>query len=293
MFDKNYSGDAAIAASQSVKERVYWMGKLSGEPVKSSFPYDNKESVYKARNMDRVDVRFSDELFSRLAWISNRSDIRLLTVLAAGLILLLNKYTGNPDVIVGMPIYKQKIEGAFINTVVPLRCLLREDMTFKDLLYRVKQTIDEAVKHQNYPIKTLLYDLNLPFSENDFPLFDIVLMVKNIQEPASVSHIPANMEFVFFRTPECLEVAVEYNRSLYGKEAVERIVRHFSHLLKAAIFDVNLPLAGIEILSEEERIKILEEFNNTQTGLKDHMVKTIHGLFEDQVKKTPTGLRLI
>ncbi|MCX6584761.1 MAG: amino acid adenylation domain-containing protein [Candidatus Aminicenantes bacterium] len=286
MYDKNYSGDVAIAASQSVKEREYWLKKLSGEPVKSSFPYDNKEPGYKESDKDHVDLRFSGESFSRLTWISNHSDARLLTMLAAGLIVLVNKYTGNRDVIVGMPIYKQEVEGDFINTVVALRCLLQEDMAFKDLLYQVKQTIDEAVKHQNYPIKTLLYDLRLPFSESDFPLFDIVLLLKNIQDPGYVN-IPVNMEFVFFRTPEYLEVSVRYNRSLYDRETVERIAGHFSHLLQTAIFNVDISLAGIDILPGEEKKKLLEEFNRTWTGLQVHIAATIHRLFEDQVEKTP------
>ena len=176
MFDKSFSSDAAIAASQSFREREYWLKKLSGELIKSCFPYDNKESAYQRGEKDRVEIHFSGELFSRLIAISNRSDTRLLTVLAAGLLVLINKYTGSRDIIIGMPIYKQKVEGDFINTALALRCHLQEDMTFKDLLYRVKQTIDEAIKHQNYPIKTLLYDLNLTFSQEDFPLFDILLI---------------------------------------------------------------------------------------------------------------------
>jgi len=296
MFDKSYSGDAAIAASQSFKEREYWLEKLSGEWVKSCFPYDNtghQESGEKSGDKHRLQVPFSGELFSRLTWISNQSDIRLLTVLVGGLLVLINKYTDTRDIIVGMPIYKQEAEGSYINTVLALRCLLQEEMTFKELLYRVKQTIEEAIKHQNYPIKTLLYDLKLTFSQKDFPLFDIILMLKNIQDPAYVHHIPANMEFIFFRTPQCLELVVQYNPFLYEKETVERIVNHFCHLLNTVIFNVDLSLAGIDILPEGEKKKLLEEFNRPWEGIKDHADKTIHGLFEEQVEKTPDQMALV
>ena len=294
MFDKSLSGDAAIAASQSTKEREYWLKKLSGEPLKSYFPYDNyKELANEMGDKDRVEVRFNGELFSRLVWISNRSDQRLLTVLAGALLVLINKYTGSSDIIVGMPIYKQEIEGDFINTVVALRNSLQEEMTFKELLYRVKQTIDEAIKHQNYPIKTLLYDLKLTFSQSDFPLFDILLMLKNIQDPDYVRHIPANMEFIFFRAPEHLEVAVRYNPFLYDKETIERIVSHYSHLLKLAIFNVDLALAEIDILPADEKKKLLDEFNQTREGSKDHIGKTLHRLFEEQVEKTPDNTALV
>ncbi|MDQ1355027.1 MAG: hypothetical protein QG657_5336 [Acidobacteriota bacterium] len=287
MFHKSYSGELAIAARQSVKEREYWMDNLSGELEKSIFPYDNKELDYKEGDKDHVDVQLREELFSRLTWISNNSDTRLLAVLAAGLIALLNKYTDSRDIIVGMPIYKQEIEENFLNTVVALRCSLQEDMTFKDLLYRVKQTIDEAVKHQNYPIKTILYDLQFPFSENDFSLFDIILLLKNIQNPDYIRNIPVNIKFIFFRGLECIEISVLYNRFLYDRETVARIISHFSHLLQKAILNVDLKLSALEILSDEEKKKILEEFNNMQAGLKEHTGKTIHRLFEEQVEKTP------
>jgi tyrocidine synthetase-3 len=294
MFDKSLSGDTAIAASQSTKEREYWLEQLSDEPVKSCFPYDNnKELVNKTGDKDLVEVRVGGELFSRLVWISNRSDPRLLTVLAGALLLLINKYTGSRDIIVGMPIYKQTVEGNFINTVVVLRSSLQEEMTFKEWLYRVKQTIDEAIKHQNYPIKSLLYDLKLTFSQSDFPLFDILLMLKNIQDPTYVRHIPANMEFIFFRAPEYLEVAVRYNPFLYDKETIERILSHFSHLLQMAIFNVDLSLAAIDILPEDEKKKLLEEFNQTREESKDHIGKTLHRLFEEQVEKTPGNTALV
>jgi len=296
MFDKSHSGDAAIAASQSTKEREYWLEKLSGEWIKSCFPYDNtghEESGEKSGDKHRLQVSFSGELFTRLTWISNQSDIRLLTVLVGGLLVLIDKYTDTRDIIVGMPIYKQEAEGSYINTVLALRCLLQEEMTFKEFLYRVKQTIEEAIKHQNYPIKTLLYDLKLTFTQKDFPLFDIILMLKNIQDPAYVHHIPANMEFIFFRTPQCLELVVQYNPFLYEKETVARIVSHFYHLLNMVIFNVDLSLAGIDILPEREKKKLLEEFNQPREGIKDHADKTIHGLFEEQVEKTPSQAALV
>jgi amino acid adenylation domain-containing protein/FkbM family methyltransferase len=291
--NKDYSTDVAAAASQFTKEKEYWVKKLSGDPVKSTFPYDFAQSVKTSGRMEReaVKIRFPNELFSKLLWISNRSDTRLLMILAAGLVLLLNRYTGDKDITVGMPIYKQHFEGDFINTVLALRCQLTDQMTFKELLYLVKQTIDDAIKNQNYPLKALFYELKLPYSEEDFPLFDITVMLKNIQDQTYIRHIHTNMGFSFLRTDQYLEGIVEYNPTLYLEETVESIAAHYILLLERALADVNEQVSRVDLLSGEERKKLLVDFNQTD---KDHSLgKTLHGLFEDQVEKTPDRIAVI
>ena len=98
-----------VAANQNIKEREYWFNKLAGDLEKTGFPYDlkkNKEEV----PFQQVEFKLTHSLFSRLMKLSNQSDDALNMILISGLVLLLNKYTGNRDIIVGAPIYKQDIE---------------------------------------------------------------------------------------------------------------------------------------------------------------------------------------
>ena len=298
MSNKSYSSEIAAAASQSVKERDYWLERLSGAPEKSGFPYDSSQPGLKSRKMETFQIRFPEELFSKLMWISNESDARLMMLLAAGLLGLLNKYSGSKDIIVGMPIYKQDIEGDFINTALALRTQIQDNMTFRELLYQVKQTIDAAIKNQNYPLRSLLYELNLPISEEeDFPLFDIIVLLENIQDRKYIQSIHTNMIVSFSRAADHLECTIEYNRHLYYRETIRRIAAHLFQLLQGAVSDVNAEISRIELLSEQEREKLLQTFNENRVeypnGDKSWMDKSLYQLFEEQVEKNPDNAALV
>ena len=289
------SEELTIAASQSFKEREYWLKKLSGELLKSSFPYEFTSSDMNARRLNTQKFEFSGDILSKLIKLSNESDRRLYMILLAGFVVLLYKYTGNRDIIVGMPVEKQEIEGEFINTVLTVRNQLKENTTFKELLLQVRKTVIEAIENQNYPVETILYDLGLDFNENEFPLFDAAVLLENIHDKRYIQHIPVNMTFVFSRTNDRIEGYVEYNSVLYEKTGIERVIRQLKKSLSESLYDINIEVDHVDILSEEERRQLLFDFNNREefpgpAGTIYPDDKTIHGLFENEVEKNPDNI---
>ena len=280
-----------IAAGQSLEEREYWLKKLHGEWTKSRFHYDYKKAKNLEYKPDAVKFHIPGKVFTRLMEITSGSDSKLHMILLTQLVLLLGKYTGSRDIIVGSPIYRQKIKGEFINTALPLRNQLKKDMTFKALLLQVRETIKEAVKNQNYPMDELIYDLDLPVSDDPFPLFDIVLLLENIHDRDYIAHIPRGMTFSFLRTGDALEGIVEYDSLLYEKTSIQRIVNHFCNLAGKTLFDVDLPMSAVDVFSEEEKTQLLVDFNNT--GADYPLDKTIHELFADQAEMRPGNTALV
>jgi len=287
----SYSDKHVIAANQNIKEGDYWLNKLSGDLVKSIFPYDYIKIGINERCIDALKFRFKGELFLNLMDLSKESDYALHVIKVSGVIALLHKYTGNKDILVGSPIYKQKIQGEFINTVLVLRNQLKNNVTFKELLFQVKQTIVEASGNQNYPLEILLKELNLPVSENEFPLFDILILLENIHEKRNIQFVISNMTFSFLRTDKTIEGILEYNSYLYKKTTIERIISNFENLLKNALFNVDVQLSDLEILSEEEKNQLLFDFNDTKTVYQKD--KTVHQLFEEQVEKLPDSIAIV
>ena len=194
-----------IAAGQNIKEYNYWLAKLSGDLVKTRFPFDYREPEREKAGMKSKTFCFADEIFSPLVKLCKGCDYTLHIALAAVLVALLNKYTGNDDIIVGTPIYRQETETGdeFINTMLALRNQLRENITFKQLLMQVKQTVSEAVTHQAYPVELLPKKLNMHINksyshwEDGFPLFDVVLLLENIHDKIYPDSIKPNMIFSF------------------------------------------------------------------------------------------------
>jgi amino acid adenylation domain-containing protein len=286
MKNNNFTGDVIIAASQSKKEKAYWAGKLSGDLVKTGITYDNFKSTAGQPIMGAKEFVLPPEVSARLAWMINKSDVRLYIILLTELFILLNKYSGHDDLVVGSPIYKQEVEGDFINTVLVLRNRVEGHFTFKESLFQVKKCLDEASENQNYPLKALLHDLNLTFTDEDFPLFDTALLLENIHTKKYIQHIPLKMVFSFLRIDETIKGTIEYNRYLYKSETIERIKSHLYHLMQITLFNADIRLRDIDILSDEEKRHILYDFNATEAEYP--LEKTITQLFEEKTRSIPS-----
>ncbi|NIM11725.1 MAG: amino acid adenylation domain-containing protein [Candidatus Aminicenantes bacterium] len=292
------SRDASIASSQFAKEREYWLNKLSGELIKSYFPYDyNKtkttDSLVVKKNS--VFTSFSGEEFSGLMRLSRGVNYTLHMIAAAVVVVLLDKYAydSNKDIIIGAPIYKQEIDAdtEFVNTVLALRVQPEENITFKELLLQVRQTMLEADDNKNYPIEVLLSQLNMSMSEYDFPLFDVAVLLENIHDMSYLRSVNLNMIFCFRRTEESMEMEVQYNVSRYERETVERIASHFTRLLQQVLLNVDLRLTDVDIASEEERKQLIKDFNDAVVEYPRK--KTIQELFVEQCERTPDHIAVV
>jgi amino acid adenylation domain-containing protein len=284
--NKQYSTKASIFAGEQCKEREYWLDKLSSGLVKSVFPQDYNKTAVGKPVMDTVNLDIDRRICSRLLNMGSGSNIKLHMILVAGLMGLLYKYTGNTDILIGIPIYKQKIEGELINTVLPLRQEVKGHKTFKDLLLQVNRLILEAAENQNYPMESLLFHLGIPLDDQaDFPLFDIAVLLENIHDKAYIGHLRLNLIFSFLRkeATDEIEVTLTYNALRYNKRSMERLVLHLHRCLEETLFNPNVPLADLDILSEEEKNRLITHFNQTDIGYPTN--KSIAHLFAEQVKK--------
>ncbi|UCH92883.1 MAG: amino acid adenylation domain-containing protein, partial [Candidatus Aminicenantes bacterium] len=299
MADRDISGNLTIAASEYNKEKNYWLKKLSGEIQKSFFPYDHSKTGVKwageptgkakitgAAETARTNVeRLSEEVFTKLVKLSRNSDYVLHMIFVAGAAAILYKYTGSRDIILGTPIYKQEKDADFLNTVLPLRVQLEKHTNFKELLVQVRQVMVEANENQNYPLETLLYQLNMPISPDEFPLFDVAVLLENIHDKRYILHTHPRVIFSFLRTHDHIEAWVEYSALLYEKSTIQRIAGHFKRLIEAAVVQIDTPLPRLDIIVEEEKKQLLVEFNDTRRDYPDS--KSIHDLFAEQAARTP------
>jgi tyrocidine synthetase-3 len=286
MNRRRTSDGLTIAASHFSDERDYWLNKLAGDIVKSYFPYDYESGGEKGleREIETVTFAVSKDLSPRLTKASKDSDSRLFMILAAGLVQLLRIFTGTEDIIVGIPISKQAVEGELLNTMLPVRISFEADMTFRDLLMKVRQTMIEAGENQNYPLEMLPNELNMgdipDTGEGEFPLFDIILLLENIHDKSYIRRIRTNMVFSFVRAGREIKGVVEYNALKYQKETVKRIYNYFMSHLYDLLANPDMNLSSIDLLSEEDRQRFLFDFNRTETHYPAD--KTIQELFEVQ-----------
>ncbi len=298
MAHKSISREIELAAGQNIKQLEYWKHKLAGDPVKSNFPHDYKEkaAVKEAAKSDRgsMSFRLAGEAYEKLVRLSKGSIHTQHIVLLAALTGLLSRYTGSGDVSIGAPIYRQETEAELINTMLVVRSLVYPDMTFKELLVEVKQTVLEAVSNQAYPLELLPARLGMPLPDagfaEDFPLFDVALLVEEIHDREYLGSLKPGMVFVFNMSETGAAGEVEYCSSKYSEIGVGQVVRHFLRFLENAMQSPDSALADIEILAAEERRRLLFDFNERAATYP--VDKTIQGLFAEQVEIAPHRVAL-
>jgi len=295
--EKELSKTAAIASHQYTRERDYWLNKLSGEITPTVFPYDRQPVNKKdpaapqpGKVITAKEFKLPAAQEARLIKLSGGYDYSLHMILAAAVMTLLHRYTGKTDIIIGMPIYRQDTGDTFVNTLLALRNRVEDGMTFKELLVQVKQTVIQAEEHQNYAMETLLHQLNMPYTPDNFPLFDVAVILENVHDKSFIQHIQLNVVFSFHRRENSITGTLEYNPALYREETAAGIIKHYTNMLAQFLENVGLKAAAVDMLAAEEREQLLYEFNETRKPYPGD--KTISELFEEQVEKHPDRIAL-
>jgi amino acid adenylation domain-containing protein len=294
--DKNDMNRLMIASRQKEKERDYWIKKLSGDLDKTHFAYDRKPKQMTGNpKPGSQSFSLSGEMFAGLMRLSKDSDHTLHMVLVSCLAILLNKYTGHRDVIIGTPVYQLEQENPeeMINTMLPIRSQipLNDQHTFKDLLIQTREAIVQATENYSYPVEVLANELHLPsqVSENGtFPLFEMALFLQNIHDKEYLRKLKMSMIFCFNRTQDNLELQIEFDSHLYNSSTVKRIGEKFSDLLRKMLSGLEEPLESIQIMADIEKQRLLSELNQLEADYPRE--KTIDKIFEQQVDKGSSHL---
>ncbi|UCH98031.1 MAG: amino acid adenylation domain-containing protein, partial [Candidatus Aminicenantes bacterium] len=196
----------------------------------------------------------------------------------------------------------EKIIGMFVNTLA-LRIYPSGEKKFTDFLEEVKEKTLKAFENQDYQYEDLVGDVSLTRNASRNPLFDTMFVLQNtglqsLDIPAlkvvSYEYATGTSKFdLTLRGRELEEKMVftfEYSTSLFKGRNIERFITYFTNLVKGVLENKHLQLSGIEIIPEAEKNLLLYEFNST--GVEFPRDKTIHQLFEEQVKKTPNRIAL-
>ncbi|MCK4261264.1 MAG: amino acid adenylation domain-containing protein, partial [Halanaerobiales bacterium] len=273
------------------KEKNYWLDKLAGDLKISSFPLDFS-ALKKREQIDSIAINFTlpKEVFQRIKSISRDSIYGVYMILLSGVNYLLFKYTACEDQVVGATIHKQKANTEYINQLLAFRTKLNAQMSFKELLLDVKKTINEVNDNQNYPLYKIVEDLNIPIVEGRFPLSNVMIFLENIHDKDYMEDARCDTLFSFLMTDESIEGEIEYDPSLFKVETIAQIIKHFISFLEIALKNPNIKLSEVDILSEDEKNKLLFEFNDTHRF--EPTQKTVYQLFEEQVERTPNEIAI-
>ena len=282
--------DSDYLDEQLQVEKEYWLQKLSRELPVAGLPLDHARSATWSDEKETVRFAIAPETFNQLRKVCGDNDALTFTALVAALKICLHLYTGIEEVTIGTAIHEHYAEMASLNKVLALRDRVDANLTAKQFIVEVKRTLSEAYAHQKYPFEKILQLLDLEPPVNRSPLFSVVAIYDRINRRSNVSHLKNDLTLQFFAADNRLSGEIEYRPDLFDRASIEIFSRHYQKVLHAVLYQPDIQIGRIQLLSNEQRAAMIEAFNRTE---REYPHVAIHQLFEEQVRRTPSTIAVV
>ncbi len=282
----------------------YWRQQLAGVPPVLELPSDHARPAVQSFRGARRQARFSGALTAQLKALSRRHGATLFMALLGAFQVLLHRYSGQEDIVVGTPsagrnrTELEPLIGFFVNTLA-LRTSVAGNPSFVELLGRVREAALGAYAHQDLPFERLVEELRPKRTLSHSPLFQVMFALQNMVGPAreleglQVQGLETEWESAKFDLTlmvhegehEELVASLEYNTDLFEAESIERMLGHLHNLLQDIVADPERRIGALQMLSAAERERMLVSWNDTAAPYPAE--RSIGELFEARVARHP------
>ena len=291
----------------------YWRRQLDGAPTILELPADKQRSARRSLDGAYQSAEVSAVWLDALRDLGRRESASLFMVLLAAFKVLLHRYTGKTDLVIGTPIANRNqphthgVLGFFVNTLV-VRSDISGDPSFRDYLGRVRKVALDAYAHQDLPFERLVEELQPARRLSHTPLFQVLFahqtsihpvsdawqaksaIEKAASQPGLIEVGTAKFDLTLF-TEEIdgrLSLVIEYSTDLFDDDRIARMLGHLATLLAGVASDPDQPVSRLPLLTAAERAILVERWSGTAAPYPDDLRVT--ELFERQVARTPDAI---
>jgi fengycin family lipopeptide synthetase D len=281
-----------LTDSKFIKHKEYWMNKLSGEIEETGIPIEYKGAQSVHEKVKKKTIFFPARLNSWLTKVSKKSDISLYIILLAGIKVLIHRYNGGEDVTVISPVYESRTTEETLNNFIFIRDNIEEGMTFKEFLFKVRQSALEGYENQDYPSDELVeYLVNLKRIPANKNISKILCELKNIHNAVNIEAVRDRIVFSFIRKDERIRCTILYHSGIYDTCYIEQMSDCLLHLFEDLTREPGIRICEISLLSPGEKQQLVFDFNNVPRGSREFPAipgdVTLNRLFEEQAAEVP------
>jgi len=288
---------------RSKQQETYWLQTFGGELPVLELPTDYARPAIQSYEGETYEFTVDSDISTALQRLAADSGTTLYMVLLAAYTVLLHKYTGQEDIVVGttnagrMHDDLQPLIGMFVNTLA-IRNYPAGESTFRAYLEQVKEQALAAFEHQEYPFEELVEKLHVTRDMSRNPLFDTMFSLQNMEnkdfELPGLQLKPYGFEHQISKFDLSLDVAegadglacsLEYASSLYRQDTIVRMADHYRQLLHSIAQSPEAQISVLGMLTPGEQEQIRFKFNHDPSEMEQK--HTVHQLFEEQAALTP------
>ncbi|MFN8008648.1 MAG: amino acid adenylation domain-containing protein [Terriglobia bacterium] len=291
------------------EQAAYWKQQLVGAPAFVELPTDRPRPAIQTFKGALYSWILPKSLLKSLEVLSRREQVTLFMTLMAAFQVLLARYTGQEDIIVGSPIANrnhaeiEELIGFFVNTLV-LRTNLTGNPSFQQVLAQLSQSALGAYEHQDLPFEKLVEIMQPQRDRSHSPLFQVMLALQNAPLP-SLQLAGLNFDFLplhsgtskfdltlyMAETEEGLRADWEYNTDLFDAATIARMAGHFQTLLEGIVMQPAARVSELPLLPASEREHLLKGLN--ATGVEYPERSCVHELLEEQARRAPKSIAVV
>jgi len=293
-----------IKSDKFIKDKEFWNEYLSGLEENVGLKENNNETLIDAK---RYTVKLDEKLNTLIKDYCKENRVSPYTVFMNALAIYLHRVTEKTDFVIGTPVLnrsnfkEKKMMGMFVSTM-PVRFKIDEKETFLEMCKKSASETMTLFRHQKYPYSLMLQDFREKNKVNN-NLYSIMISYQNARAEYSDNE-KYTTDWMFSTKVQdqfaihimdmdetgTLQLHFDYLVDLFEDIEIEYISKRIFTIIEDGITN-NKTIETVEIMPEEEKNKILYEFNDTKRDYpKD---KTVIGLFEEQVEKTPDNIALV
>jgi amino acid adenylation domain-containing protein/non-ribosomal peptide synthase protein (TIGR01720 family) len=288
---------------------TYWRQQLAGAPALLELPTDRPRLAVQTFTGAQQTLLLPPDLLQGLTTLSQREGVTLFMTLLAAFQVLLMRYSGQEDIVVGSPIANRQYKelegliGMFVNTLV-LRTDLSGHPSFRQVLARVREVALGAYAHQDLPFERLVEDLQPERSLSYSPIFQVLFVLQNapalevnlpkltwqplqVEQPGTKFDLTLQVE----ESEQGLWTTIEYSTDLFDASTIERMLGHWQTLLQSCVAMPQQAVTDLTILTPTEQASLLDgqqpQWNEEVSGM------TLPQLVEQQVEATPEAIALV
>lgn len=295
-------------SSKYEKDKIYWDEIFSTLPEQATVPSLAKNTNKLSYDADRLSFSINSELINKINDYCQANRFSMFNFFMAVYSLYIGRVSNVQDFVIGTPIlnrtnFKEKqTAGMFVNTV-PVRVSNLADGSFKDLVNSFSQKMREILRHQKYSYNTILEDIRT--RTNSVPnLYNVLISyqitkvfdesIGNYKTTWTFNKYCANdinINIYDLNDTGSFFVSYDYLTSKYNTKDIQDFHLRIVNIINQVLNNAQILTNQIEIITQEEKNKILYQFNNTTVDYPRN--KTIVDLFENQVKKAPDNIAVV
>ncbi len=239
----------------------FWKKKLERIPQQLEMPLDRPRTLPATHEANvhvfQLEANTSDSLKN----IAKQENCTLFMVLLAIFKALLSRYTGQSDIVVGTPVSTrtqpelEKLVGCFINTLV-LRTEFQKELSFRELLAKVRSTVLESLSHPDVPFEKLVNDLSPERDLASSPLFQVAFVLQNTPNASEYEIVgagaPFDLTLYMWDSNGVIGGSIEYRSQLLDAKTVEHFADCYRTLASEAASCPDAELANLPVVTKAQ-----------------------------------------